>query len=167
MAESDVRYEIDPEDNEARMRNRTKVAIDLHQGDLAGAETLWAEEVSDGRYRLLNTPFFAFGYSWGDIVRCAPQGGRLRVVSIERDSGNATIRIYFATDADSASVQYVLDELRSVGCSYERGAGGLVAVNVPPHMEVPFSQMSNFLNDQGNKVIAGWEVGNWPTESRQ
>lgn len=148
---------------EVRMDNRFKITVDL-AGDPVSSETLWAERIDGDLYRLLNTPYFAFGFAWGDIVRCVRTGDSLQIVGVEQHSGNSTLRIYFADNSDSPGVQYVLSELVLVGCRYERGADRLVAINVPPDMEVPFSQMCNFLNDQSEDVIAGWEAGKEPME---
>jgi hypothetical protein len=148
---------------EVETRERGRIALDLG-GEPAGTETVWAERVGSNVYRLLNTPFFAHGYAWGDTVKCIEQDGFPRVVGLERDSGNSTLRIYFASDFENPAVQYVLEELVSVGCNYEQGSDRMVAVNVPPDMEVPFSQMVNFLNGIDEAVLVGWEIGKRPAD---
>jgi hypothetical protein len=138
-----------------------KVRVPLGDGPVAG-ETLWAEFLGEQRYRLANCPFHAEGLAEGDIVRCAARDGWLTVLAVDEGSGNGTIRILFARDADTASVDAVLRELTSVGCAFERASPTWVAVTVPATMAVPFSQLSNYLNETDDRVVEGWEVGKWP-----
>jgi hypothetical protein len=80
------------------------------------------------------------------------------VVVLEQDSGNGTIRIIFS-DSESPEAQHILDELVSVGCMYERASSELVAVTVPPNLDIPFSQLANYLNSADDEILVGWEVG--------
>lgn len=143
------------------MGQLTKVRFDLH-GEPVGGERVWAERVDDGLYRLRNIPYHAKGFASGDIVRCVERSGMPEVVALERNSGNLTIRIYFAADFDDPGVQRVVQELTSVGCTYEAASQRLVAFNVPPEMEVPFSQMVNYVNGIGEDIVVGWEIGKGP-----
>lgn len=133
--------------------------------ELAG-ETVWAEPVGDGLYRLRNSPAFANGYADGDTVECAidPETGWLEVVRLVNDGHNGTVRVYFK-DSSSADAQVVIDELKSVGCNFERASTALVLFVVPPTMEIPFTQLLNYLDSvvDGDAVI-GWDVGKPPSE---
>jgi hypothetical protein len=140
------------------LANRVKVLIPLPDGPTSG-ESLWAEQAGEGLYRLLNNPIFAYGYAWGDTVRCVRKEGWWEVLGIARDSQNSTIRIHFSAPPDSPGVRHVLTELGSVGCNYERAMGGLFSVNVPSDVEIPLSQVSNFLDQQPEGVLADWEIG--------
>jgi hypothetical protein len=141
---------------EAFLTQEIKIRIPLPEGSFAG-ETLWAEKVGEDLYRLLNIPFSATGYAEADIVRCQKREGWDEVIALEKDSGNGTLRLMFA-DSTSKEAQFILDELVSVRCIYERASSKLVAVTVPSSLEVPFSQLSNFLNNTSDDVLIGWEV---------
>lgn len=134
--------------------NKIKIRISLPTNS---SETLWAEQVGENLFRLLNIPFFAFGYAEGDIIRSEHQQGWNQVVGLEKDSGNGTLRLIFAQD-ENRDIQEILDELESVGCTYEKASSKLVAVTVPPNLEIPFSQLSNFLNGTKDEIMSGWEV---------
>lgn len=136
---------------------KVKVRLKLQDSDGPAGETVWAEPTGEDRYRLQNSPFAAYGYAEGDIVRCIWQDGWLEVVSTVSDSGNGTIRLLFR-DARSPAAQYILNELVSVGCTYETASRQLVAVTVPPTLAVPFSQLCNFLNGTEDSVLSGWEI---------
>ncbi len=142
---------------------RTKIRFDLH-GDPVAGETVWADNLGDNLYRLQNIPFHAFGFALGDVVRCEKRKDWEEVVGIHQDSGNLTIRIYFASASVGTQSQQVMDELASVGCEYERASPTLVAVSIPPTVEVPFSQISNYLNGLDDMIVAGWEVGKGPQQ---
>ncbi len=150
------------------MEGLTKIRFDLQREDAAvGGETVWAEQVEPDLYRLRNIPFHTFGFAFGDIVRTVERDGWPTVVGLAEDGGNYAVRIMFAVDSESPQAQEVLSELRSVGCTFEMASSRLVAVDVPPDMEVPFQQMVNYLNSIGEDVIAGWEIAKGPetTES--
>lgn len=138
------------------MANKTKIRIPLPKDSFA-SETLWAEQIGENLFRLLNIPFSAFGYAENDIVRCEKVQDWYQVVGLEKDSGNGTLRLIFAQN-DDQGVERILNELESVGCTYEKASSQLIAVTVPPDLQVPFSQLSNFLNSTNNEVLSGWEV---------
>ena len=143
------------------MSRKVKIRFRL-SGNPVASETVWAEQVGDNLYRLLNVPYYAMGYAEGDIVRCTDHDGGEEVVNVERHSGNGTIRIHFSSNPEGPKAQQVLDELVSVGCTFERASSRLVAVSVPANAEVPFSQLCNYLNKIGEDVITGWEIGKNP-----
>jgi hypothetical protein len=149
------------------MHEMAKVLMPLPDGP-AGAETLWAARVGDNLYRLMNIPLYAYGYAEGDVVRCeSRQDGWPEVVGVEHASGNLTVRICFARDAEQSRVQHVTNELKSVGCQIEQAGNGILGVTVPPTMEVPFSQMVNYLNSVDKQVVEAWEVGKGPSSLRR
>lgn len=136
---------------------KVKVRLKLQDPDGPAGETVWAEPTGEERYRLQSIPFAAYGYAEGDLVLCAWQDGWLEVVSKVSDSGNGTIRLLFR-DAQSQAAQHILNELVSVGCTYEAASRQLVAVTVPSALAVPFSQLCNFLNGTEDSVLSGWEI---------
>jgi hypothetical protein len=137
-----------------------KIRFKLDSGPFMG-ETMWAEHRGGDLYCLMNIPYRAIGYAEGDVVQCTKQDGWNEVVSMAHDSGNGTLRLLF-TNVESPEAGQVLDELVSVGCTYERASSTFVGVTVPTTLEVPLSQLSNYLNDLPEAVLRGWEVGKWP-----
>ncbi len=129
-------------------------------------ESLWAQDVVDGVYRLCNVPFNVKGYAEGDLVRCVLRDGWREVIGIERDSGNGTLLVKFTDAVEVESQRRVLDEITPVGCSYERVTRDIVAFTVPETMDVPFSQLLNYLDEQLKRgVFSGWEVHKHPANS--
>jgi hypothetical protein len=133
--------------------------------DLISGETLWAEDIGSDLFRLANIPFYVTGYAIDDVVRCTDENGWKQVLRLEKDSGNGTVRLIFNVASDSEKARQVLDELKSVDCSIEIASSRLVAVNIPPGLEIPFSQLSNYLNSLSHEILAGWEVAKRSTNS--
>jgi len=120
----------------------------------ATVETLWAIPLGDDLYKLDNSPFYAYGGSWQDIV-FAPYDeheGFATFRSVVEKSGNRTIRIFFDPPVapDNASNQ-VLQGLIAVGCSYEGANREYISINVPP--EVELQQVRSYLIERE----ARWE----------
>ncbi|MEM7530992.1 MAG: DUF4265 domain-containing protein [Chloroflexota bacterium] len=142
------------------MMELKKIRFKLTNAPFDG-ETLWAEPAGEMRYRLRNIPLYVEGYAESDIVACRAVDGWHEVTHLVTNSGNGTIRILFA-DANQPEAVHILNELTSIGCTYEQATNQWVAVTVPPDMEVPFSQMSNYLNATDDTVLIGWEVAKRP-----
>lgn len=138
--------------------NLVKVRLDLEDGDPLSGETLWAEQVADNLFRLDNVPFYAYGFALDDVVRCTQSEDSWQVQRLETDSGNGTIRILFG-DQREHETDSVIGELESVGCIVERAWARYIAVSVPPTVQVPFSQLSRYLNSFDNDTVVGWEIG--------
>jgi len=113
------------------------------------SETLWATPMGGDLYRLDNSPFFAYGVSWQDVVEAKKQEDDpfpdfCRCVT---KSGNRTVRIVFEESRLSEpGAQSVLAQLVSIGCSYEGMQPRLVSVNVPA--EVDLDHVARFLTSQ-------------------
>lgn len=59
-----------------------------------GSETLWAQPLGEGRYRLDTVPFFVPDLAVGDVVTAAPDDdGRLWAQRRESTGGHGTIRV--------------------------------------------------------------------------
>ena len=63
----------------------------------ANVETLWAYDLGGDHYKLDNSPFYAYGVSWGDTV-FAPHDdaeGFPTFHSVVSKSGHRTLRVHF------------------------------------------------------------------------
>src|SRR5437763_5731009 len=109
------------------------VKVELRGGD-GEVETLWAFDLGQDRYRLDNTPWYAYGVSTGDVIEAEredPDGFPVfkRVVS---KSGFRTVRI--TSDVDFTDDLF--EEIKTLGCSFEGANRRYVAINVPPAVEL-------------------------------
>ena len=125
-----------------------------YEDGTASVETLWATNLGDDKYRLENSPFWAYGVSWEDIV-LAPFSeieGHPTFQTIVAKSGNRTIRVVFDPPIENGyQSNQMLQGLVALGCSYEGANDMYVSVNIPPNVEI--DSVREYLIEQG----ATWE----------
>ena len=126
---------------EAAPGGYVRLLVALEHDPVAGVpedEWLWAEPLGAGRFRLESSPFFAYGLSHGDVVRALEDGEQPKLEEVERKSGHRTLRVALDADWDleRPEVGRFLDELLDLGCSYEPMPPKIVAVDVPPELDV-------------------------------
>jgi hypothetical protein len=117
-----------------------KVSFPLKPGEWEGleAENMWAEPVGIGKYRVENTPFYAYGVSAGDIVNAESRGGVLTFAGIAERGGHSTYRLLLSDQVDVRDSRFVAlwSQLQSMGCTYEGASSKWLAVEVPPHADI-------------------------------
>lgn len=105
----------------------------------ADVETLWATPLGEDRYQLDNSPFYAYAVSWKDIIY-APYDPDEQLPAFERvisKSGHKTIRIIFESPATEGSESLdLLQQLASLGCSYEGANKLYICIDIPPEVEL-------------------------------
>jgi hypothetical protein len=116
-----------------RGRGLVRVLFQLGPGAWGGTvtERLWAEPVGTDRYRLRNTPFFAFGVSAEDVVFAEPVDGQLTFKGVSIRGGHSTYRIV-VLNADGFADGWA--PLEALGCTFEEG--DLLAVDVPQQTDI-------------------------------
>jgi hypothetical protein len=144
-------------DDRAARADESYVKLEL--GDSDGyTETVWAQRTQPGRdeFRIDNNPFYAYRVSADDIVEGEPIApGMYRFVRVVRPSGNRSIRVAFERfTADAPEGEPILAGLTSLGCDYEGMFSRVIAVNIPPHVEL--GRVAEFLTQTGIR----WEYAN-------
>ncbi|MFF3202331.1 DUF4265 domain-containing protein [Streptomyces sp. NPDC002962] len=129
-----------------------KVAFDLDVDDSGwppvSVERLWGEK-TDVKFeiRVVNTPFFVRGISFGDLVRVRADHERRELVydGFTTASGHSTVRIIFMRGEVRQQVE---QGLREAGCSWETAGGfpNLLAVDIPPG--VSYRELRRWLLDR-------------------
>ena len=100
-------------------------------------ERMWAEKVADNRYRVRNSPFFAHGISFDDIVFAeAGPGNELLFSGISLKGGHSTYRIILKGDVNSLAFREHWRPLEDAGCTFEGAHGKLLAIDVPPRADI-------------------------------
>ena len=120
-------------------------------------ETLWAVPAGEGRFELRNAPFFAYGISDNDIVEALEYAPSMyEFVRVAEPSGNRALRMILAEGgtAETAVGKAILAGLNAVGCNYEGMNDSLIAVVVPPDVEL--RRVVDYLVDTG----LTWEYAN-------
>jgi hypothetical protein len=112
-----------------------KITIELHD-DQFGTESLWAEPLGEGFYRLRNVPILAFGYSEQDVVSTDEVDGRRVVTGVSQPGGHSTYRLFLPGALDDARFGKLFEPLSQLGCTYERANARVFGVDVPPGADV-------------------------------
>ena len=108
------------------------VKILLRGSEPDEAETLWASSLGNDHYKLDNSPFYAYGVSWEDVVEAFPNDGVLEFARCVTKSGNRTLRVILDSVDENLESRTVLERIRQLGCSYEGMNSRLISINVPP-----------------------------------
>ncbi len=117
--------------------NLVRVVLDLDPSEWHGnaTERVWAEEVGSDRFRLRNSPFFAFGLSLDDVVfGSVEDDGQVHVRGISIRGGHSTYRLRLKVDRQSSAFSTFWAPLAQLGCSYEEGI--VLAVDVLPGADI-------------------------------
>lgn len=114
---------------------RVTVILDPEDKQGFGSESLWAESLGQSRYRLRNSPFFAYGISNDDIVLGKKEDGVLKVQGVLLRGDHSTYRLRLVNDSiDSALFLKHWEPLQKIGCTFEEGP--VVAIDVPPDADI-------------------------------
>jgi hypothetical protein len=117
-----------------------KVSFPLDPQEWEGieAENMWAQPVENGKYRIQNIPFYAYGVSAEDIVNTTLIQGVLTFASVARRGGHSTYRILLSDGIylQEGTVMNLWGQMQALGCTYEGANSKWLAVDVPPSAEI-------------------------------
>ncbi len=112
-------------------------------------ETLWATPLGNDLYRLKNSPWFAYGVSFLDVVRARPDdaGGFPVFEAVVEKSGNRTLRLLLDPPAEDGNESArLLDKLVEMGASCEGANRRFMALNIEAHEDL--ARICRFLTDR-------------------
>jgi hypothetical protein len=101
-----------------------------------GTESMWAEVCGGGRYRLRNSPFYAYGVSFLDVVVAEHLEGQLTVTRIILRGGHSTYRLKLADATTQEEFLRRWAVIEALGCNYEGGNRRLYAVDIKPEADI-------------------------------
>jgi hypothetical protein len=117
------------------VRVRFELEADAWHG--YGSERLWAEPVAENRYRLRNSPFYAYGISTEDVVFAKPDASAgLLFEGVSLRGGHSTYRILSKQGLEEVAFRAPWERLQVLGCTYEQASPHLLSVDVPPHADI-------------------------------
>ena len=114
-----------------------KVYIDLPQHWATGGESMWALPLGDDLYEIRNTPFYAYGINWGDIVRADSKDPELKpeVREVVAPSGNKTLRVFLNKELSQTDQDAMLSSLQYLDLSWKRADDHYVAIDIHPEAD--------------------------------
>jgi hypothetical protein len=99
-------------------------------------ETMWAEPMGDRRFSLRNVPFYAYGASYGDVVTAFADEGRMTVREVVQRGGHSTYRLFVTNTEQLQRFGELWQPLERLGCTVERATERLLAMDVPPSVDI-------------------------------
>jgi hypothetical protein len=120
-------------------------------------ETLWAVRAGPGRFRIDNSPWFAYRVSLGDIVEGTEYAPEMYdLVRVVEPSGNRTIRVILPadTEADTPAGREELERLKALGCDIENMNNSMLSLIIPAETEL--ATVAAYLTHAGHQ----WEYAN-------
>lgn len=116
-----------------------KISIKLEDAPY-DSERIWTTPVGPSLYRLENSPFFAYGVSYLDIVEAQSEvPGELPIFrKVIQKSGHRTLRLITKKEGNS-----IIDQVKVFGASYEGFSPSYFSVDITP--EGNFIGLCNFL----------------------
>jgi hypothetical protein len=115
-----------------------RISFELPAGSPLGSESLWAARIAEGKYRLENSLFYVYGYSYQDVILAAEKDGNLVVQGPCLRRGHSTYRIFLADGVrvDGPKFKTYWKRLERLGCTYEGAGDRLFSIDVPPSVEI-------------------------------
>ncbi len=110
-------------------------ASEVHEFE---TEAMTAVSVGPDRYRLESSPFYAYGYSRGDIVEATLNDCGVPVVRrLVRPSGHSTYRVIIAKRRTSlATFEEYWELLAELGCGYKPLDECYLTIDVPAETDI-------------------------------
>lgn len=139
-----------------------KIRIDLpnHPADIAG-ESFWADLVTANTFRIKNSPFFAYGVNYLDLVLVEERtSGILEVTKVIERSGHRAVRVFFIDNKTAKENYAQLLEFKGEGVGAERWNDTLFSLNVTPERD--YELFIKKLEEQQELGIIEFELcGEW------
>lgn len=107
--------------------------LDANAWHGSATETLWATPLGLNTFRVENSPFYAFGVSFDDIVSAVPTPEGLVFSGVIDRGGHSTYRLI---NIDTTKFSFFWPQVQQLQCTYEEGPNGLLAVDVPPNANI-------------------------------
>ncbi len=118
------------------------------------SERIWVKAVGKDEFQVENNVLYAYGLSFGDIVRGARKDGALEFVSVSQKGGHSNYRVLLRKGVSPEEFRKRFPELERLGCRYEssRNPEDVFSVDVPPNADVQLIY---------NMLEAGVDDGLW------
>lgn len=117
---------------------KIEIRVEDDEGNI-DVETPWVTPVGHDRYRLENSPFYAYNVSWEDIVegKIEDAEGFPVFTKVLEMSGNRTVRVIFNPPIKEGNrSQDILNGLTDLGCSYEGANRSYIVINIPKDIDL-------------------------------
>ena len=135
-------------------QERVKVAFRVNGGADLLMESLYALPVGVDMFCLDNSPFYAYGVSFADIVYAPISDGTATFLKVVEHRGHSTYRVRLPVGQDHKGFLDRWSELAALGCTFEgsgRSARRLYSIDIAPTVDL----------NSVYKVLSSGEANGW------
>lgn len=122
------------------------------------SESLWAKNVENNHYLVMNVPFYLKGLSLYDIISVENKEDRLYFKSLIKMGDHSTYRIILNNTTSEDIFEKYWKPLEEKGCTYEKAKNSFYAIDVPPFADI--YKVYNLLENGERNSIWEFEEGN-------
>lgn len=143
---------------EVKIEDLEKVYVDLPNHWAVGGESMWAKSLGDDLYEIHNTPFYAYGINFLDVVKVdsTDETKKPIVLEVMKSSGYRTLRVYFNENFDKEAQVNLLESFKPFGVDCERLDGRYVALDV--NRQGDYEAVCRKLTEWEEQKILGYET---------
>jgi hypothetical protein len=126
-------------------------------------ERMWAVKLPDNEFRIMNSPFYAYGISWGDIVEAKEVSEDVyEFIKVKKRGGWSTFRFVAEKDVSNGYLDNVIAALNSLGCGTETSgtAQNFVTISAPPDTDP--GKVGDLLAEEMRKGLIDFEEASIP-----
>lgn len=138
---------------------KVKIKFEIEDYGSEGSliESVWATSEADGVYKLENSPFYAYGYSFDDLVNVEEREGELFVTGINKHNGHSNYRIFLKEGVTKEDFNKSWVDIEDLNCTYEQAKDRLFAIDVEPGTDL--DKLEKLLKLGEESGIWEYEVG--------
>jgi hypothetical protein len=110
--------------------------LDPTEGHEYSSESVWAKKIGDGKYKIMNIPFYVKGTGLYDIVNASMANHALNFKSTIERSGHSVYRIILNNFINEELFNKYWKPLEKEGCAFEKATDRFYAIDVPPSSDI-------------------------------
>ena len=124
-------------------------------------ESVWAEPVEHGQFRIANSPFYVFGISSEDVVAARETDGELIFEDVLSRGGHSTYRVFLHEGRTIQSPEFMKywTPISALGATLENANDHFVAVDIPGDKDI--RAICDLLDQGEQDMVWSFEEGNY------
>ncbi len=126
--------------NQEQNENLVKVWAEVtgFWAEVCSGESMWAEDLGNDLYRLRNSPFYLYGYSFNDIVyaKFDPSIEKRVIQNTHELGGHSTYRIMITENTQTTRFEELLELLDQEHAYFEGVDDKYFAIDVEPQANI-------------------------------
>lgn len=119
---------------------------------------MWGLPLGENLYQIRNTPFYAYGLNFLDIVIAVAESEDLKpeILKVVERSGHQTIRVFFDSEIPQPDRIRLLKSLNTIHTFFEQLSDSFFALDIQP--EINYLEIRSILDNWNNQNILDYET---------